>query len=246
MAETMARTELPAGTCVLDHVAIRVRDRDTVAKELVAALDVRVIERTDRLTLLGPSFAAGKITLLDATEGTEPQATRLISLVLASGAGRAPDAPLVLSCGLVLTFQGGDTDDERTTTAPRHALVGIALRSDDPPIAASLLDAEHGLRAESIGADSASLICGATGDGGFITLVRERSPRARSGDVRQPMLDHIGIRVDDASAWRDYAERANLRLDKWVDAEHSRAVFITGPDDLLIEYVEHTAPMGDD
>lgn len=245
--DTVARVRVPTGTCVLDHVAVRVADRPAVTAELVEALDVQVIEQNERLTLLGPSFSAGKITLLDAEPGSDPVASKIISIVLAAGAGRDADAPLLLSCGLVLTFQAGDRDDVRRVDAPRHALVGLALRSDDPPITASLLDAEYGVHADSIGADSASLTVGTSGNGGLITLVRERAPRASAGDgtARVPMLDHVGIRVDDAAVWRSYAERAGLDVERWVEAEHSRAAFVNGPGGLLIEYVEQTAPMGD-
>jgi hypothetical protein len=74
---------------------------------------------------------------------------------------------------------------------------------------------------------------------GRITLSRE----SWREDAAPSMLDHIGIRVPDAASWRERAEERELEVVKWVDAPHSRAVFVAGPDHLLLEYVELTAPL---
>lgn len=236
----------PPGVRTLDHVALRVEDRDAVAHQLVDLLDIDVIDRTDAFTLLGPDFTAGKLTLLDAHPGTTPEPVKLVSLVFATGAGRPATAPVVLDCGLVLTFHASDPDDPSLAHVPRHSLVGVVLRSDDPPIAAALLAAEFGLQAESVGADAASLSFGGDVAHGRITLVRERERVAAPDDARRArMLDHVGIRIDDADAWRVHAERSGLRIDRWVEAPRTKAVFVDGPDSLLVEYVEHLPTHGD-
>ena len=71
------------GPARLDHLAIRVADRDATAAELVREFDVHVIERTDRFTLVGADFAHGKLTLLDTADGEESWPHRIVSVVLA-------------------------------------------------------------------------------------------------------------------------------------------------------------------
>lgn len=243
MTTIHAAPSAPPGVRMLDHVALRVSDRDACAAELLERLDIEIIDRTDSFTLLGPDFTSGKITLLDAVEGTEPEPVKVVSLVFAAGAGRPAAAPIVLDCGLVLTFHAEDDDAGASAAVPRHALVGVVLRSDDPPISAALLAAEFGLQSTSIGADVASLAFGTDPAHGRLTLVRERG---RSGDVaRTPMLDHVGVRIADAGAWRAHAERVGLRVDRWVEAPRTNAVFIEGPDSLLVEYVEHLPTVED-
>lgn len=231
---------------LLDHVAIRVADRDATAAALVDALDVHVIERTERFTLVGPDFAHGKITLLDAEPGGEAVADRIVSLVLAERPGRGSTPPLVFDGGLVVTFQSVDELGAEGSDVPRHSLVGVTLRSDDPPIAAAHLEAEHGMRVESVSPEVAVLSTHGPVANGRITLVRERMRDAvptASGAV-PATLDHVGIRVEDAAAWRTHAEELDAEIVRWVDAPHSRAVFVAGPEELLVEFVEHTAPIG--
>ncbi len=53
----------------LDHVALWVADRERMAATAVARLGLRVIEQTDRFTLLGADARRGKLTLFDADTG---------------------------------------------------------------------------------------------------------------------------------------------------------------------------------
>jgi catechol 2,3-dioxygenase-like lactoylglutathione lyase family enzyme len=85
----------------------------------------------------------------------------------------------------------------------------------------------------------ATLVGGAGPVDGRIMLARERVPK----DGSPSMLDHIGILVDDAEQWRERAEAEGTEIVKWIEAEHSKAVFVQGPDDLLIEFVELTSPL---
>lgn len=50
----------------LDHIAVRVERRDAMAELLCERLGWHVMQRTERLTLLGSDAKAGKLTLLDA------------------------------------------------------------------------------------------------------------------------------------------------------------------------------------
>lgn len=222
---------------VLDHVALHVADRDATAEELCRRFDVSVIERTERFTLIGASEDSGKITLLDADpqDSRAPQPNRIVSLVLSEASGRGTPPPVELDDGLVVTFASVDELSEEWSDVPRHALIGVSLRASDPPLAAAALEAIHGLHVVTIGREHAVLDVGPGGSDGRLTLSRERWD-----DSAPSMLDHIGIRVDDAKAWRDRFEAADADVVKWVEAPHSLAVFVAGPDGLLLEFVEQT------
>lgn len=224
---------------ILDHVAIHVVDRDAFALQLTSMLDVHVIERTDRFTLIGAHADHGKITLLDPIDERDPTPNRIVSIVLAESGGSGTPPPITMPGGLVLTFASVDDLGPAWADTPRHALVGVAIRATDPPTAAALLESGHPLRVGQVGPDHAMLEVGHGAASGRLTLSRE----SWSEVDRPSMLDHVGIRVPDARGWRDQVERDGLEVVKWVDADHSRAVFVSGPEGLLLEYVELTAPL---
>lgn len=229
----------PAQRSRLDHVAIHVADRTAFTDALVGLLDVRVLEHTDRFTLVGAHPDHGKLTLLDATDERAPEPTRIVSIMLAESSGTAAEPPVTLAGGLVLTFASVDDLGADWAGTPRHAVVGVTLRAQDPPIAGARLEAEHRMRLGMVGPDHAVLDVGPSPSCGRITLSREAW--ATDGPS---MLDHVGVRVDDAAAWRAAAEASGLEVTRWVEAAHSRAVFVTGPEDLLLEFVELTSPIG--
>ncbi len=222
----------------LDHVALHVADRDAFADLLVDLLDVSVLERTARFTLLGAHPDHGKLTLLDAVDDRLPASTRIVSLVLAESPGADTRSPIVLEGDLVITFVGVDELGPAWAGTPRHALVGVTLRCVDPPLAAAALEAIHGMHVEVVTPDHAMLDIGELDAHGRLTLTRE-DWRA---DDRAAMLDHVGVRVDDALDSRLRFEQEGLDVVRWVDAPHSRAVFVEGPDQLLLEFVELTQP----
>ena len=224
----------------LDHVAIHVADRSAFAQELVDRFDMHVIEETERFTLIGADAAHGKITLLDKVDDAapDPAPNRIVSLVLAEGAG-ASQPPVTLRHGLVVTFAAVDELGPEWSDTPRHALVGLTLRTVDPPLAAATFERHHDMHVGTVSPEHAVLEVGDGSPDGRITLSREQW----RDDEAPSMLDHIGIRVPDAASWRALAEERELEVVKWVDAPHSRAVFVEGPDHLLMEYVELTAPL---
>ena len=58
----------------LDHVALWVADRDTLAEFLTAHVGMHVIERTDKFTIVGADARRGKLTLFAAEGPRQPGA----------------------------------------------------------------------------------------------------------------------------------------------------------------------------
>src|SRR5438128_7904773 len=56
----------------LDHVALWVAGRDTLADFLTAHLGMHVIDKTDKFTLVGSDARRGKLTLFDAEGPRDP------------------------------------------------------------------------------------------------------------------------------------------------------------------------------
>jgi hypothetical protein len=54
----------------------------------------------------------------------------------------------------------------------------------------------------------------------------------------RPLLNHIALLVESAEAVRAEAERRGLQA-RVKDAPNTLAVFVSGPDDIELEYVEH-------
>ena len=51
---------------ILDHIALWVADRDSIADLDMERLGMHVIDRTDRYTLLGADARRGNVTLFEA------------------------------------------------------------------------------------------------------------------------------------------------------------------------------------
>jgi catechol 2,3-dioxygenase-like lactoylglutathione lyase family enzyme len=213
----------------LDHVALWVPEREPLASFLCDHLGMHVIERTDDFTLVGSDARRGKLTLFAAEGPRERGAlervvlrTRDLERALArlpDGLGRSPtgegvafDAPQGLPLGLVAG--GGSVD---------YDLDHIVLRVTEPEGAAAEL--------ASLGFERR--------DGRLAVadkhLRLEPGTPARSGP---PLLNHIALLVDSAEAVRAEAERRGLRA-RVKDAPNTLAVFVRGPDDIELEYVEH-------
>ena len=64
----------------LDHVALWVANRGRMVDAAVSRLGLRVIEETDRFTLLGADARRGKLTLFDADGPRERGALARIGL----------------------------------------------------------------------------------------------------------------------------------------------------------------------
>src|ERR671923_10358 len=96
----------------LDHVALWVADRDTLADFARRYLGMHVIERTDDFTLVGADARRGKLTLFDV-ERTDDGVVRF-------------DAPEGLGLGLV----------ERPAPGVEYDIDHVVLRVPDPGVTA--------------------------------------------------------------------------------------------------------------
>jgi len=200
----------------LDHVALWVADRERMAATAVARLGLRVIELTDRFTLLGADARRGKLTLFDAEGPRERGALGRIGLRVSSLDGREPLVDL--GEGLQLVLVEAETDSELD-------LDHVSLRASDPEAAA------RGW--EQLGFTR-------TGDGrlevgGAYLELTQGDP----GDPERPLLNHIGVLVDSVDEHQVAAEELGVEIDDLVDAPNTVALFVWGPDRVKLEYVEH-------
>jgi catechol 2,3-dioxygenase-like lactoylglutathione lyase family enzyme len=212
-----------------DHVALWVDARDAIAEFAYANLGMHEIERTDTFTLIGVDAKEGKLTLFDAEGPREAGALEAIVL-------RVSDLRNALDL-LPDEFRVERSEGVAHVALPEGLRIGIAeaegldydldhvvLRVDDP---------------ERTGAELADLGF-ARGDGRLVVADREvRLRPGGAGATNRPLLNHLALLVDSADEVRAEAERRELEIDKVVNAENTLAVFVRGPDGLLVEYVEH-------
>jgi catechol 2,3-dioxygenase-like lactoylglutathione lyase family enzyme len=201
---------------ILDHVALWVADRRLMTEVAVERLGVRVIEQTDRFTLLGADARRGKLTLFDAEGPRERGPLARIGLRVSSLDGR--DATVDLGEGLEIVLVEADTDSELD-------LDHVALVSGDPVAAA-----EQWRALGFAPAGDGRLEVG----GAYLELLA-----GDPGDPERPLLNHIGVLVDSVEEHRADAEDLGIEIDDLVDAPNTIALFVWGPDRVKLEYIEH-------
>jgi catechol 2,3-dioxygenase-like lactoylglutathione lyase family enzyme len=205
----------------LDHVALWVDDRDSIADFAVAHLGMHVVDRTDRFTLVGSDARRGKLTLFAADGPREQGALARIGLRvsdLAAARAALPDGlPEIFQVrdGLNVTLVEGETDTE-------YDLDHVALYSPDPAAAA-----RDWLRYGFSPTDDPNRV---EVGGAFLELI-EGDP----GEPERPLLNHLGVLVDEAAP----AQQLGVEVADVVDAANTFAVFVWGPDRVKLEYVEH-------
>ena len=184
-------------------------------------IGLRVIEQTDRFTLLGADARRGKLTLFDApgSDGAAPRergALERIGLRVSSLEGRDP--LIDLGEGLELVLVEAETDSELD-------LDHVVLRSADPAAAA--------VQWQALGfspGDNGRLEVG----GAWLEL-RQGDP----GAPERPLLNHLGVLVDSVEEQRAEAEELGVEIADFVDAPNTLALFVWGPDRVKLEYIEH-------
>jgi catechol 2,3-dioxygenase-like lactoylglutathione lyase family enzyme len=202
----------------LDHVALWLADRDSIAEQLVRELGLHEIERTDRFTLLGADARRGKLTLFAAEGPREQGALKRIGLRVASAAGLKER--LDLGEGLELVLVEAETDSD-------FDLDHVALVSPDPAAAARAWES-YGFRAA--GENRVEV-------GGAFLELHEGDP----GEPERPLLNHIGVLVQSVDEAVLDAEERGIEIADVVDAPNTLALFVWGPDRVKLEYVEHKA-----
>ena len=217
----------------LDHIALWVADRDTLADFLTAHAGMHVIERTDAFTIVGADARRGKLTLF-AVEGDEREAGALGRIVL-----RVSE----LSAALERLPEGLEVEPPRpglvTFSAPQQLELGlveaegvdydldhVVLRVSDPKRSFAELS-QLGFSAE----DGRLRV----GDA-WLELEQADQPPEESS-----LLNHLGLRVTSAVEHIEEARRRQLEIDDVIDGPNTLAVFVWGPERIRLEYVEHKA-----
>ncbi|MFN2627702.1 MAG: VOC family protein [Gaiellaceae bacterium] len=222
----------------LDHVAYWVTDRDTVAGFAERHLGMHVIERTERFTLVGSNARHGKLTLFDAAGPRERGALGHVALRvsdLATALQRLPEGleverPAEGEAYFDVGSEGVRLGLVEQRTEVEYDLDHVALLSSDPQETV----AAYG----SLGFRSA--LPGRSGSprvevGGAYVEFRPGSP----GEPGNPLLNHLAVLVDSAEEHIAAANELGVEIDDVVDAPNTLAVFLRGPEQVRIEYVEH-------
>jgi catechol 2,3-dioxygenase-like lactoylglutathione lyase family enzyme len=201
----------------IDHVAFWVADRDAVAGALLGRLGVHEIDRQDNFTLLGADARRFKLTLFDAEGPRDPGVFGHVALRvnrLPSGAPAAFDA----GEGLRVVLVEGEAEAD-------YDLDHVALRSSDPRATAAEYE-RYGFA--PAGPDRVEVA------GAYVHFLP-----AAAGATERPLLNHLAVLVDSADDAVADAEELGIEVESIVDAANTYAAFLTGPERVRIEYVEH-------
>jgi len=200
----------------LDHVAFWVADRDAIAATLTNRLGVHEIDRQGHFTLLGADARRFKLTLFDAEGLREPGPFVHIALRVNR---LPPDAqPFDAGEGVRIVLVEAATEVD-------YDLDHVALRSADPRATAAEYE-----RYGFVPAGPARVEVG----GAYLEL-QQAAPRA----TERPLLNHLAVLVDSADDAIADAEELGITVESTVDAANTYAAFLTGPEGVRIEYVEH-------
>jgi hypothetical protein len=205
----------------LDHIALWISDRESVADALLDALDVHEIEKTDRFTLVGHDARRGKLTLFDAEGPRERGALKHVALRVSSLDGDT--GPLDAGEGLEVRLVEAETDSE-------YDLDHVALFSADPEATAREYR-RYGFNAASPSAEGHPRV----EVGGAFVEFHPGEP----GNPERPLLNHLAVLVDSAEEHKNEAEQVGIEVADFVDAANTLAVFVWLPEHVKLEYVEH-------
>jgi len=220
---------MPIAPTSLDHVALWVADRDAIAELLCDHLGMHVIDRTDRFTLVGADAREGKLTLFAADGPREPGA--LAAVVL-----RTPSLEDTLAA---LPPEVGVARENGTAwlTAPEGLRLGLVGG------APAGTDLDHVvLRVSDVDAMAEALAeLGFARDGTRLRVADRWVELEAGGEAEgdRPLLNHLAVLVDSAMEVADEAQRRGAEVADVVDAPNTLAVFLWGPDNVKLEFVEH-------
>jgi catechol 2,3-dioxygenase-like lactoylglutathione lyase family enzyme len=198
----------------LDHVALWVEDRDSIAQQLEGSLGMHVIERTERFTLMGANARRFKLTLFAADGPRAQGALKHVTLRVNDGDEGEHDLGEGLRVNVV-----------RTETDVDYDLDHVALFSSDPEATAKAY--------LSLGFEEAEPRDGVPRvelGGAYVEF-----HRGDASEPERPLLNHLAVLVDRA----DGAKELDAEVADVVDGPNTYAVFVWGPERVKIEYVEH-------
>jgi catechol 2,3-dioxygenase-like lactoylglutathione lyase family enzyme len=213
----------------LDHLALWVDRRQSMASFLCDHLGMHVIEETDTFTLVGVDAKLGKLTLFDAEGPRERGSLERVGLRVGN-----LDAAVA---GLPQTAAVRREDGSALLEAPGGLPLALVERGgtdfDLDHVVLRLPDRERALAA-----------LGAMGferrDGALAVADRElRIVEGERDGGERPLLNHVALLVDAVSEVQREAERRGLEVEDVKDAPNTLAVFLRGPDGVRVEYVEH-------
>ena len=199
----------------LDHVALHVTDPEAVASCILAQLPFRVIEETDEFLLIGRDPELGKLTLFRAEGARDSGALRGVGIgIPCATVERTVEVGEGLRLHLVPAPPEGEVE-----------LSHVTLAVPDPEASA------RRWAALGFGPDAAGRL--RVGDE-HVELV-EGNPEATA----RPLLYHLGVLVESLDDVERELRSGGTPIEREVDAENSRALFVCGPDGVSLEYIEH-------
>jgi len=219
----------------LDHVALWVAERDSIADFVTQRVGMHVVDRTDAFTLVGSDARRGKLTLFAAEGPREPGALKHVALRVASLERATQELGAVdleridgavyfdVHEGLRLGLVEAPTDVD-------YDLDHVALWSALPEKTAEAYE-QLGFKPAAPGPSGAARV----ETGGAFVEFHEGNP----GDPERPLLNHLAVKVESADEHIAEARELGLEIADIVDAANTYALFVWGPERVKIEYVEH-------
>ena len=197
----------------LDHIALWVDERDSLADFLGAEFGMHVIERTDAFTLVGGDARRGKLTLFAADGPRERGLLGHIAIRVPAGGARE-ELATPSSVPLVAVETEGEPYDidhvafvvpDPGAAFSELASLGFDVEEDRLRAGGARIDLEHG----------------------------------EPADTERPLLNHLGLLVHSVDDHIREAERRGLEIDEVRDAANTYSLFLTSPSGIKLEYVEH-------
>ena len=213
-----------------DHVALWVDQRVALETVIAQVSGMHEIERTDSFTLLGGDARRGKITLFDAEGPREQGCLHRVTI-------RVPEISACRARLEALTTPVVEESGEICFLAPGGVPLGLVEGTGEPDLHSIVLTVQdpagtaEGLRRMGFRGDTEEDLR----SGGDSSALRAGS----SARTERPLLNHLALLVDSAEGARREAEVLGLEIDRFVDAANTVAVFVMGPEGILVEYVEH-------
>ncbi len=182
---------------------------------------MHVIERTDAFTLIGADARRGKLTLFAAEGPRDARRAEARRAARRSPRGRR---------ALVRPRGGRAHRRRRGPTDLDYDLDHVALFSAHPEAARGRVCLAR-IRSRAVGPSGFPRV----EVGGAWVEFHPGEP----GNPERPLLNHIAVLVDSADKHIAEANDLGVEIDNVVDAPNTYAVFLRGPENVRIEYVEH-------